>query len=157
VERDANLRGLSGPVTNHMGGEDANGNSGSATWDMENRMIANGTARAAYDAQNKRIWTCTATGVGWWMPCSSETYFFYGPNGKLLAQFTPVYTLAYRDQYYQNHPATFAFQNSTNTRAYFGGRMLGAEDRLGSRGKYFPYGDDRTSPPSPVLTPRKAL
>jgi RHS repeat-associated protein len=97
--------------------------------------------------ENRMIWSCTATGVGLWMLCTSETYFFYAPGGKLLAQFTPVYTLAYRDQQYQNHPATFAFLNTANTRAYFGGRMLGAEDRLGSRGKYFPYGDDRSNPP----------
>jgi RHS repeat-associated protein len=135
------------PLTNHMGGEDANGNSGGATWDVENRMIANGTARAAYDAQNKRVWSCTTAASYLWFPCTSETYFFYGPGGKLLAQFTPVYTLAWRDQQYQNHPATFTFQNTANTRAYFGGRMLGAEDRLGSRGKYFPYGDDRSNPP----------
>jgi len=45
-------------------------------------------------------------------------------------------------------PASLAFQNGP-TRTYFGSRLLGNEDRLGSRGKYFPYGEDRTSPPSP--------
>src|SRR5229473_1850887 len=103
----------------------------------------------AYDAQNKRVWSCTASGTYSWFPCTSDTYYFYGPNGKLLAQFTPVYTLAYTDQQNVHHSATLTFQNSSNTRAYFGGRMLGDEDRLGSRGKYFPYGDDRTSPAAP--------
>src|SRR5258707_6765657 len=76
--------------TNHLGGEDANGNSGGATWDPENRMTSINTTRYAYDGQNKRVWTCTATGVYSWMPCTSESYFFYGPDGKLLTQFTPV-------------------------------------------------------------------
>jgi len=65
-----------------------------------------------------------------------------------MAQFTPAYTLAYKDQQNVTHPATFTLQNTSNTRTYFGGRMLGDEDRLGSRGgKYFPYGDDRSNPP----------
>jgi hypothetical protein len=101
------------PVTNHMGGEDANGNSGGAAWDAENRMIAVGaTFRAAYDAQNKRVWSC----IGY-TPCT-EAYFFYGPDGKLLAQFTPVYTLAYHDyETNQNYPVSFTFRNTPNTRA----------------------------------------
>jgi RHS repeat-associated protein len=133
--------------TNHLGGEDANGNPPGAM-DAESRLTITGTMRYAYDAQNKRVWSCTASGTYFWMPCTSDTYYFYGPNGKLLAQFAPVYTLAYRDQQNVNHPATFTFQNSSNSRAYFGGRMLGDQDRLGSRGgKYFPYGEDRSNPP----------
>jgi RHS repeat-associated protein len=133
--------------TNHLGGEDANGNPPNSM-DAENRLIISGTQRYAYNAQNKRVWSCTASGTYFWMPCTSDTYYFYGPNGKLMTQFTPVYTLAYTDQQNVHHPATLTFQNSSNTRAYFGGRMLGDEDRLGSRGgKYFPYGDDRSSPP----------
>jgi len=134
-------------TTNHLRGEDANGNPPNSM-DAENRLVTSGTQRYAYDAQNKRVWSCTASGTYFWMPCTSDTYYFYGPNGKLMSQFTPVYTLAYRDQQNVNPPATFTFQNSSNTRAYFGGRMLGDEDRLGSRGgKYFPYGDDRSNPP----------
>jgi RHS repeat-associated protein len=134
-------------TTNHLGGEDANGNP-PGLMDAENRMITISTTRYAYDGQNKRVWACTASGTYSWMPCTSDTYYFYGPNGKLMTQFTPVYTLAYKDYQNVTHPATFTFQNSSNTRAYFGGRMLGDEDRLGSRGgKYFPYGDDRSNPP----------
>jgi RHS repeat-associated protein len=134
-------------TTNHLGGEDANGNP-PGQMDAESRLIITGTQRYAYDAQNKRVWSCTASGTNSWMPCTFDTYYFYGPNGKLMTQFTPVYTLAYTDQQNVHHPATFTFQNSSNTRAYFGGRMLGDEDRLGSRGgKYFPYGDDRSNPP----------
>jgi len=58
-----------------------------------------------------------------------------------------VYTLAYRDQQNQQHLATLTFQSGA-TRAYFGGRLLGDEDRVGSRaGKYYPYGEDRSNPP----------
>ena len=53
--------------------------------DAESRLVIAGTQRYAYDAQNKRIWSCTATGSAPY-PCTSQTYFFYGPNGKLLAQ-----------------------------------------------------------------------
>src|ERR1051326_4849671 len=35
------------------------------------------------------------------------------------------------------------FYNGT-MKAYFGGRLLGNEDRLGSRGTYYPYGEDRS-------------
>jgi len=134
-------------TTNHLGGEDANGNPPGAM-DAENRLTITGTMRYAYDGQNKRVWSCTASGTYSWFPCTSDTYYFYGPNGKLMAQFTPVYTLAYKDYQNVTHPATFTLQNTSNTRAYFGGRMLGDEDRLGSRGgKYFAYGDDRSNPP----------
>jgi RHS repeat-associated protein len=134
-------------TTNHLGGEDANGNP-PGQMDAESRLIISGTMRYSYDGQNKRVWACTASGTYSWMPCTSDTYYFYSPSGKLMTQFTTVYTLAYTDQQNVHHPATLTFQNSSNTRAYFGARMLGDEDRLGSRGgKYFPYGDDRSNPP----------
>ena len=62
-----------------------------------------------------------------------------------MAQFTPVYTAPTKDYLNQIIPATLSWQNGP-TRAYFGSRMLGDEDRLGSRGKYFPYGEERNSP-----------
>ena len=54
-----------------------------------------------------------------------------------MAQFTPVLA-AERDA---------GSHERRHYRAYFGGRLLGSEDRLGSRGTYFPYGEDRGSPP----------
>jgi RHS repeat-associated protein len=132
------------PLTNHLGGEDANGNP-PGSMDAENRLVIAGAQRYAYDAQNKRVWSCAATGSGPY-PCTSQTYFFYGPDGKLLAQFTPVYTPWDQNNQGQTFPATLTFQASGG-RSYFGGRLLGDEDRLGSRGKYFPYGDDRSNPP----------
>ena len=148
------------PATNHAGGEDANGNAGGSglrpanTYDAENRMTGaliavQGTGLSyydsyGYDAQNKRIWGNTPTydqisgNVS-----DSQRYYFYGADGKLMVQFTPVY--APRSI---GAAASLTWQNGP-TRVYFASRMLGNEDRLGSRGKYFPYGEDRTSPPSP--------
>src|SRR5260370_42351085 len=89
------------PATNHYIGSlyDANGNPSdpyynSIVFDVENRLTTSGYGRAAYDGQNKRIWTCTTAGTGWWMPCTSpDTYYFYSPGGQLLEQFPPQYNL----------------------------------------------------------------
>ena len=126
-------------ATNHLGGVDANGNATGygINYDLENRLITASGAQYTYDGQNKRIFSCTNS-------CASETYYFYAPSGKLIAQFTPMYTAPYKNQNLQIVPATLAFQNGP-TRAYFGSRLLGNEDRLGSRGKYFPYGEDNGS------------
>ena len=107
-------------------------------YDPENRLINTGwtsNTQYAYDAQNKRIWAATWDSTLTYY--TSETYYFYSPQGKLMAQFTPQY---------QSQTGTLAFQNGA-ARSYFGGRLLGSEDRLGSRGKYFPYGEDRSNPP----------
>src|SRR5258706_1330772 len=73
------------PLTNHIGGEDANGNLGApGQFDAEYHLVMAGTMRYAYDAQNKRVWSCTASGTYFWMPCTSDTYYFYGPDGRLL-------------------------------------------------------------------------
>jgi len=133
--------GVPDASTNHLGSVDANGNALSSTsatglaYDPENRLISANYSyqQYAYDAQNKRIWA-----VAWDNTHSfytSETYYFYSPQGKVMAQFTPAY---------QQQNGTLAFMNGA-ARSYFGGRLLGTEDRLGSRGTYFPYGEDRGS------------
>ena len=155
------LAGLAPPLhvvinaaNNHAGGEDLNGNAGGMTWDTENRLtsvpaiaptiIVRYSLSYAYDGQNKRMWANTPTVDQISGDTSdSEHYSFYGADGKLMAQFTPVYS-----------PRAIGAQASLTwqygpTRLYFGSRLLGNEDRLGSRGKYFPYGEDRTSPASP--------
>jgi RHS repeat-associated protein len=129
--------GVPDATTNHLGSVDANGNALNSpagamlAYDAENRLSsANGTTLYAYDGQNKRIWTCTLDQA--FGHCQSETYYFYSPQGKLMGQFMPS---TYNGLTFMNGP----------TRAYFGGRLLGNEDRLGSRGKYFPYGEDRSA------------
>src|SRR5258708_82572 len=121
--------------TNRMGGSDANGNiyvtpSGVGLgFDYENRMSATASrdvynnifgTKYAYDAQNKRIWSCTYnTGQ---YGCTAETYYFYGPGGKVIQSFSPTYTLAYRDNQNHLHLATWTFR-SVGTWPNFGGRL----------------------------------
>ena len=143
------------PTTNHAGGEDANGNAGAAgihpayTYDAENRLtstynVVAGTTESynntyAYDGQNKRVWGNTPTYNQMSGFADSEQYYFYSPGGKLMAQFTPVYSPRM-----QGSAASLAWQNGP-MRTYFGSRLLGSEDQLGSRGKYYPYREDRSS------------
>src|ERR1700694_2339464 len=131
--------GVPDAATNHLGSVDRNGNAslspaGSGLgYDAENRLIsANNTyQRYAYDGKSKRI------GAATWDNTSSyyvsETYYFYSPQGKLMMQFTPSYG-----------SGGMTLSNGV-ARSYFGGRLLGGEDRLGSRGTYYPYGEYRPS------------
>ncbi len=83
------------PTTNQLSTTDVNGNSwygpdgSNLVYDAENRVTraAYSTVAYAYEGQNKRIWACKwASGGG---ACQTETYYFYSPQGKLLAQFAP--------------------------------------------------------------------
>jgi RHS repeat-associated protein len=134
-------------TTNHVGGTDANGNSSAYGWDSENRLVASAAppaasyTRYAYDGQNKQIWSCT------WNTssnlCTTDNgYSFYSPAGKLLGTFT----ISFTPYYYANNqlvPDSLTITNGTPL-AYFGSRRLWVPDRLGSQGRFFPYGEDRT-------------
>ena len=136
------------PTTNRLTGNgavyDANGNltqytntlsNITFTYDSLNRLATatgwNGgsgnTANYGYDASNQRVYSnITVGGV------TTETFFFYGADGKKLG----VWTIP---------PLSGSFTLvSLNT--WFGGRLLKPQDRLNSIGKYFPYGEDRYSP-----------
>ncbi len=136
------------PTTNRLTGNgavyDANGNltqytntlaNITFTYDSLNRLATatgwNGgsgnTANYGYDASNQRVYSnITAGGV------TTETFFFYGADGKKLGVWT-IPSLS----------STFTLV-SLNT--WFGGRLLKPQDRLNSIGKYFPYGEDRVNP-----------
>ncbi len=132
------------PTTNRLYNTDANGNSLAigSNYDVENRIIhapgSNSYGNSyAYDARNKRIWTCAWANDD--SGCQTEAYYFYSPQGKLMAQYTP----------YDAPPSGGSTNPSlaftlASTRVYFGSRLLGNEDRVGSRGKYFPYGEARS-------------
>jgi YD repeat-containing protein len=147
------------PNTNHIIGQayDANGNMLSSptgspmSYDVENRLVSTvqygnpNSMEYAYDGQNKRVWSClfdTTTSQ-----CSvdqylvtSQKFYFYGPNGKLLSTFTPHYMHAYlMGDGHTISPPTLTMGGGSN-RLYFGSRLLGNEDRLSSRGRYYPYG-----------------
>jgi RHS repeat-associated protein len=104
------------------------------TYDIENR-VAQLTASSVvtmygYDTRNQRVYA----GPQYLEDCGgsepSERFFFYGIDGKKLAVFT----------------GCSGSVSVTQTNIWFAGRLLKAQDRLKSIGKYFPYGEDRTNP-----------
>jgi RHS repeat-associated protein len=135
------------PATNRQTGDvaDANGNIGSSyTYDMSNRLIqASGTSMVyAYAPDNKRVWRGDGS--------STNEYTFWTPGGQKLATYTP----------------TMWGLSLTSANVYFGSRLIAkgvfsvgggndssgyvlmtsvASDRLGSIGKFYPYGQERPS------------
>ena len=154
--------------TNQLSGYtyDANGNliSTGYTYDVENRLsFANGGgAQYFYDAQNKRVWqaSCTTSGYcnpgsSWVLNLNQDTVNLFGADGKQLASYQAIG--AWNPSGGTNVAMGFTY---TNTRVYFGGRLVGQQvgtngylaviqDRLGSLGKYYPYGEERNSPQLP--------
>jgi RHS repeat-associated protein len=135
------------PATNRQTGEcaDANGNlcGNGNTYDVENRLVRNSGYLAwaySYAPGNKRVWR------GEWTHDSNFNYTqttdevtYWSVSGQKLA----TYQLG---TYGTNLVAT-----QTGTNYYFGGKLLKnstgyvTPDRLGSIGKYFPYGQERPS------------
>jgi RHS repeat-associated protein len=146
--------------TNRRTGDtaDSNGNityvnSQYLTYDIENRISGVGTysgdtsiAQYGYDAGNKRVWR----GGG-----STDELTFWAPNGQKLGTYNVKYDTLYSSGYYLKLSQTWV---------YFGGKMVSKgvlnlsnstqdkvdlssviQDRLGSRGKYYPYGIERPS------------
>ncbi len=146
------------PATNRLTGYtyDNNGNaylSGGQYYDAENRLIETNNSDTSYgdDSRNKRIWegTYTYNGNGGYNQTAAQV-FFDGLDGKKLGTYTP--SVVYGGQG-GVVPQSIAFGGTTNT--YFAGRMVQQsggtfiEDRLGSNGKYFPYGEERNYPALP--------
>ena len=128
------------------------GNSSAYGWDAENRLVASAAppassyTRYAYDGQNKQIWSC-AWNASTNLCATDNGYSFYSPTGKLLGTFTLTFTPYYyvnNGDGYQKVPDSLTIGNGTPL-AYFGSRLLVTQDRLGSQGRFFPYGEDRTS------------
>src|SRR6202158_4366247 len=131
-------------ATNRRVGEsaDLNGNillQSGDVYDIENRLTqTNSSAVAyAYAPDNRRVWRNTLQ--------TPEEFTFWSPAGQKLA----TYKL-------QTQGTTIAF-TYTSSNVYFGGRLVTkgvdpnnalnlnpvAADRLGSIGKYYPYGWER--------------
>ncbi len=139
------------PATNRQTGEsaDANGNICGSwqcainyTYDVENRIIFVGgsqstppTAAYSYAPGNKRVWRGNWNGY----TQTVDEVTFWGANGQKLA----TYALSMN---YNQFVAT-----ATGTNQYFGGKLIKnatgyvTPDRLGSIGKYFPFGQERPS------------
>ncbi len=150
-------------ATNRLSGYsyDANGNllSTGNVYDAENRLgfanMAGGMVEYFYDAQNKRIWqgTCTAGGNCQQGVVNTDTITLFGADGRQIA--TYQWSAPWNNTQTQ---VAIPFQASAR-RAYFGGKLVAqsqsgvmlsaVQDRLGSVGKYYPYGEERNSPQLP--------
>jgi len=77
---------------------------------------------------------------------SGQELYFYGIDGQKLG----TYTL--RSDYGQNRQ-TVLWDDTPTLAVFFGGKRVAVSgaafvpDRLGSKGKYYPYGEERNSPP----------
>ncbi len=143
--------------TNRAGSDcsDANGNivivgSGCSalsaySYDVENRIIFSGvgtvpTVEYAYAPDNKRVWR------GVWTSGSRTTdeVTFWSVTGQRVGTYDLV-------SYLGSLVAMTAPYSGTGTEYYFGGRLVKNingyvyADRLGSIGKYYPYGQERPS------------
>ena len=132
-------------------------------WDPENRLsyATWGGKQYAYDGMNKRTWAgnynCPGgfCGPGYGWQFQSETVFFHGIDGKRLASYTPQVQYAYgapQSVYYLLGEERVYFGSkyigNANTSLMSGGTSVG-QDRLGSTGRYFPYGEERNNPQLP--------
>lgn len=148
------------PANNRQTGEcaDANGNINSATnclfstsytYDVENRIAAvPGNTRYAYAPGNKRIWRGTTTGT----TLSVDEITFWSVTGQKLATYNISGDPAVLYSTTPSLTATIAVSNY-----YFGGKLIGklttgmssvtylGSDRLGSIGKYYPWGQEKPS------------
>jgi RHS repeat-associated protein len=126
---------------------DANGNqlSGGYGYDAENRMATATGIQYGYDSRNKRVWSGAASGSS-----VTQTVYFYGVGGQRLGIYsfvTPPSELGAPQL--SDVPKSLA--------VYFGGKRVGTvtngatgsftQDRLGSNGSYYPYGEARGTVP----------
>jgi RHS repeat-associated protein len=138
---------------------DANGNllSTGNLYDVENRLrqatIPGGTIQYAYDGSNKRVWQGSFTSSGDPQLLNyGDLVSMFGIDGQLAGTYTalPAWTNS-------TTPTTISFQVNAQ-RVYFGKKLLAwmdgsgtrhsaVADRVGSVGKYYPYGEERNSPP----------
>jgi RHS repeat-associated protein len=141
------------PATNHVSSADANGNSTTVTvsgtslpasYDVANRMVFIGygnTIAYSYAPGNKRVWR------GLWTSGSLTTdeLTYWSVSGQKLG----TYTITVNAGSGSTAPSFTLTQTGTNY--YFGRKLIknaggyvGA-DRLGSIGKFYPYGQEKPS------------
>jgi RHS repeat-associated protein len=135
------------PANNQVVGQnyDANGNQTSyngtsLSYDSENHLLsAVGLTEYLYDSQGKRIWKGTLSGGS----MTAQEVYFYGVDGQKLGTYT--LGLAYSGS------TVYLTDSNTNLAVFFGGKRVAvngtafAQDRLGSQGKYYPYGENRNA------------
>jgi len=143
-------------ANNRVNGDcaDANGNEGACvggtnTFDIENRLVAAGpgqNGQYAYAPGNKRAWR----GVWTSGTLTTDEVTFWGVSGQKLGAYALYITGGITGIGQSNAPSVLNV-NQTSTNYYFGGKLIknatgyiGA-DRLGSIGKYYPYGQEKPS------------
>ena len=119
-------------------GYDANGNmTGYAgdgySYDLQNRMIqasvsGAGTVIYGYDTTNHRTYKAGYSSGTY----SAEEFYFYGVEGHKYGT-------------WKINPSSGVLLQATVTKQWFGGRLVSPEDRLGSKGKYFAFGEECTN------------
>ena len=151
------------PTTNHVGSVDANGNTlglvdpdqetqiTSAEYDVENRFTGTGASfsyfsgyQYSYAPGNKRVWRGNFSTNGGAPILTTDEVTFWSVNGQKLASYNIL----------MSGNSMIFNQNVANY--YFGSKLIGhytsnvglsitATDRLGSIGKYYPYGQEKPS------------
>jgi RHS repeat-associated protein len=145
------------PTTNRRTGEtaDANGNIGGYpyVYDIENRLVgATGYDSYAYDPSNKRMWHGNSSQA-------IDEITFWGVTGQKMG----TYHLNAVSTGYPTYQNLLQF-SLTSTNVYFGGKLVAkgtvnsqngtvdmvqltavASDRLGSIGKFYPFGQEKPS------------
>ena len=139
-------------ATNQIVGQtyDSNGNQlsssgGTLTYDAENRVLTAPGLEYGYDSTKKRVWRGTLSGG-----VLTQTVYAYGTDGQLLGTYSFVQN-GY--QYADNNPTLSV---------YFAGKRVGTsvpnqgtagfvQDRLGSSGKYYPFGEARGTVPQDAV------
>ena len=110
------------------------------SYDIENRMTqanpwSGGTVLYGYDSTNQRTYKGAYNNSTY----SGEEIYFYGAEGHKYGT-------------WQINPSSGVLLKASVTKQWFGNRLVSPQDRLDSRGKYFPYGQERTgiTPPNPA-------
>ncbi len=135
------------PTTNRIqtnAAYDANGNltayaGDQYAYDLQNRLsqanpAGGGTVLYGYDSTNHRVYKGAVSGTTY----SAEEIYFYGAEGHKYGT-------------WQLNASSGVLLKLSVTKQWFGNRLLSPQDRLDSRGKYYPYGEERTgvTPPNP--------
>ena len=156
VERSGSATTLTASydANNHAGGEDGRkipgalpvpvyGTLAAATTTWRTAGAVGGVRYYAYAPGNKRVWKGTWTGAaGNWTRGTDEITFFSVSGQKLAAYALTTVSGTGSPQFYATQ---------TETNYYFGGKLIKNangwvySDRLGSIGKFYPYGIERPS------------
>jgi len=94
------------------------------TYDIMNRLKTVASDTYGYDPSNKRIW-------------KNDEYTFYGGGGERIGRYSATKLVD------DTGTHVFVFQK-VQVDEYFGGRRLTTQDRLGSVGSYYPYGEAKS-------------